>query len=273
MKNMKTLLLLSTSLLFVSCIKETKTVSKETNNSGVAECVYTNSCIGGTTGGSSTGGTTTGTTTSSTGGGSTDSSNWGKLYPNGVPTGTCSTPTGTGYDTRKANLTSSGLYDYYIPSNSITQNYINTDDSLKTEPAAIDLFSSDAIVKVRFKVLPEPPSAGTAQTLCYGRQTGSPGLGYTKMIMWVSIIGVKLDGTKVSHTVHPSGIEMSVNNCTPALDLSPYKAMYPGGVYLQINQVKVNDGGDTAWSSYGIPKTKCWAMQFEIATDTTKTFN
>lgn len=267
MKNMKTLLLLSTSLLFVSCIKETKTVSKESNNGSVPNCYYTNSCVPGD---GTTPTTPTDPTTPTT---PTTPTDWGKLYPNGVPTTVCSDPTGPGFDPRTAKLTSSGLYDYYSPDLAVTSLYRTTDDSLKTQSAAVDLFSTDANVKIRFKVLPEPASSGTGENICYGRQDGSPGMGYSKMIMWINIIGIRLDGSKGSHTLHPEGIEMDVNHCTPAIDLSPYKAMYPGGIYLQISQVKVNNGGDTAWSSYGVPKTKCWAMQFEIATDTTKTFN
>ena len=261
MKNMKTLLLLSTSLLFVSCIKETKTVSKESNNGSVPDCYYSNSCVPNSGGG---------TTTTGSGGGS--SSNWGELYPNGVPTGTCSAPTGTGYDTRKAYLTSSGKFPFYVPTNPETLNYVSTDHQLKTENGAKTLFSSDAIVKVRFKAIPEPKSSNTNQTLCYGRDGGSTSLGYTKIKIFASIIGIQ-GNQRISHVVHPQGIEIPVNSCTPAIDLSPYKAMYPEGVYIQINETQVDDGPGTAYSVYGVPKSKCWSLLFEIATDTTKTFN
>src|SRR5690606_8428350 len=141
MKNMKTLILLSTSLLFVSCIKETKTVkSTETNNSGVAECVYTNTCLGGgTTGNTTTGGTTTGTTTGST----TGNTDWGHLYPGGIPTGSCSAPTGSGYNTRTGLITSSKAYSFYKPSDPITLNYLNTTSTLKTESGALAFFGTD----------------------------------------------------------------------------------------------------------------------------------
>lgn len=262
--------------MLVGCIKQTKTVmNSDGNKYEVPSCVYTNSCVGGggTTGGlpGSTTGTSTGTTTG-TSTGSSSGGDWTNIYPGGVPTGTCSSPTGNGYAPRTAILTSSGELDYYVPSNPITLNYVSTDQSLKTEAGALALFSADSVVKLRLKALAEPPSAGTDERICYRRQKGSPGLGYTKMILWGSIIGVRADGSKGSHPLHPSGIEFSVNHCTPAIDMSPYKAMYPGGLYIQINQVKVNEGHGTSWSSYGIPKTKCWSIQFEIATDSTQTF-
>lgn len=273
MKNMKTLLLLSTSLLFVSCIKETKTVSKETNNSGVADCVYTNSCIGGTTGGSSTGGTTTGTTTSGTTGTTTGTTtggtDWGHLYPGGIPTGSCSAPSGNGYETRIGLITSSKAYSFYKPSDPITVNYINTSSMLKTESGALAFFGTDSLLKVRIKALPEPVSAKTGDTVCYGREAGSTSTGYTKMKITPSILGIKLDGTRVEEPLPAT--EISLNNCTAAIDLSPYKAMYPGGVYLQINTVLVNSGANSSYVT--VPKTKCWQVQYEVATDTTKTFN
>lgn len=274
MKQKLCLILLSSSML-IGCIKETKTVHRENSNKyEVPACVYTNTCVGGTTGGS-TGGTTgssTGGTTGTTTGSGTDP-DWGNPYPGGVPNGNCSALTGSGYNTRKATLTSSGKFSYYDPANSITQNYTNTDAILKTVAQAKQLFSTDALLKVRFKALSEPQTAGSGQTLCYGRESGSTSPGYTKMKLWPTVIGINSDNSVSSYYPYPSGLEIDVNNCSAGIDLSPYKAMHPHGVYINITHVTVNTGAGTVYSSYGVPKTKCWSLQFEVAADGTKTFN
>ena len=277
MKNKFCLILLSSTML-VSCIKETKTVTKESsgNNYETPPCVYTGTCVGNTTGGS-TGGWTgstggwTGTTTGS--GGTGGDADWGNPYPGGTPTGGPCELSGEGFDTRKANLTSSGIYNYYNPANSVTQNYTGTDAILKTVSQVKILYQTDALLKVRFKALPEPQSAGSGGTLCYGRVSGSTSLGYTKMKIWPTVIGVNDNNTTSSYYPYPAGLEINVNNCSPAIDLSSYKSMHPNGVYVIIDSVSVNTGAGTEYSNYGVPHTKCWSLQFEVAADGTKTFN
>ena len=277
MKNMKTLILLSTSLLFVSCIKETKTVKsteKTGNGIGVPECVYTNTCVGGGTTGSTTGSTTGWSTTGGSTSGSTTGTvpgdiDWGHLYPGGIPTGSCSAPSGNGAGTRQGYITSSKKYSFYKPSDPITLNYVNTTSMLKTESGALTFFGTDSTLKVRIKALPEVESAKTGDTVCYGREAGSTSPGYTKMKITPSILGIKLDGSRVEEPLPAT--EISINNCTAAIDLSPYKAMYPGGVYLQINTVLVNSGANGSYVT--VPMTKCWQVMLEVATDSTQTFN
>lgn len=269
MKNMKTLLLLSTSLLFVSCIKETKTVSKETNNSTVGDCVRTNTCVPGngtgTTTSSSGGGTTTGT-----GGGGETHTSWGHLYPNGIPSGTCETATGPGYGTKKALITSSAKYSFFKPSDSITTSYINTDPLIKTEAKILDFFATDSTLKVRIKALPEPVSAKTGETVCTGREGGSTSNGYTKMRITPSVLGIRGDNSR--EEIPLETIEIAVNSCnSPAIDLSGYKAMFTKGVYLQINTVLLNTGTNNSFVA--VPKTKCWQVQYEVASDRTQMFD
>lgn len=265
MKNMKTLLLLSLSLLFVSCIKETKTVSKETNNSGVSDCVHTNSCVPGNGSGTTTSSSGGGTTTTGTGGGDTD---WGHLYPDGVPTGTCQPATGSGYATRKALITSSAKYSFFKPSDPITASYVNTDPLVKTEANILQFFSTDSILKVRIKALPEPVSAKTGDTVCTGREGGSTSEGYTKMRITPSVLGIRGDNSRVEIPLET--IEIAVNSCnSPAIDLSGYKSMFPNGVYLQIHTIMLNTGANKSFVA--VPKTKCWQVQYEVATDTTQT--
>ncbi len=285
MKNMKTLLLLSTSLLFVSCIKETKTVSKESNNGSVPDCYYSNSCVGGGAG------TTTNGAAGGVGGGSGGgpivsypvNPNWGVHYPGGIPTGSCSAPylengVTSAYDTRKATVTAAGGFGY-DPSLSVTAQYLNTSSILKDVTRAKTFFSTDANLKVRIKVNPQPDAKKT-NDFCYLRAENLASMpGYTKLQFNVQAVGYRTNG---STDVEPLGVyTVGVNSCSPAIDLSPLKSMYPGGVYIILTSVQSNQ--DSWWDSNTgftnkdtfkiVPSQNCWSVELEVATDTTKTFN
>ena len=138
---------------------------------------------GGYSGGYSTGGTT-GTTTGGSTGGYTQipsDNNWQSLYPKGVPTGTCSSPIGEGYDLRQGTVTLAGgmMYAPYNPWSTLgdsqytSVNYThNNSDYLVDVNKAKNFIATDSRLKVRFKVRPQPAVSKSQGTWCLGRQTG-----------------------------------------------------------------------------------------------------
>lgn len=291
MKRKLCLILLSSSML-VGCIKETKTVTKESNPYGnVPECVLTNSC---TTGGS---GGTGGGSTGGSGGGSNQppyvgtvpyDPSWGDMYPglskNLLEQNNCSASyaiESSLYETRKVTVTASGefSYDPTLPS---IQSFTNTSIHLKSLERVQELLTTDALLKIRFKVKPEPESTGTTNEVCFGRNSGSPSKGYTKVSFDVAVYGIKPFGETEEIATH-SYSKVQINNCTPALNLKDYKQMYPNGIYFVIRNVRSNtlfhpddylkNGFYSSDSMIRVQGTKCWSMDIEVAADGTKTFN
>lgn len=273
-------------------------------------CQYNPTACGSTTG--STTGTTTGTTTGgvnncmispysfqcycqtyptatgcASGVGATNP-NWGVMYP---PTGsapddsatTCSSylPSGVtqAYEPRKGTVTVTGG-QWYNPASGASNLY-NTSTTLKSVAQAKLFYQTDSMLKVRFKVRAQPHAANTTNT-CYGRATGQSYIaGYHKLKFNVNIVGVRADNTTGEDFL--GVIEGHVNSCTPAIDLSPYVGMYPGGVYLKITDVQSNQGTwPSNYSTYGfrdgntwktVRQADCWTLDIEVAADGTKTFD
>lgn len=211
--------------------------------------------------------------------------NWGVKYPGGVPTESCSqtySPSEidfTPYDTRKATMTIVGRA-WYSPTDSSAPFYMNTSSLLKSLTGARQLFSTDSLLKVRFKALPQPESSESSPH-CFGRQPGVPIAGYTQLKFTVVIGGLMADGTSSTEPLGTYTID--VNSCTPAIDLSSYVSRYPGGIHLVVQSVKGNQGSwPHNYSSYGfrdstmfsdIRSSDCWALDVEVAADGTKTFD
>lgn len=240
-------------------------------------------------------GTTTGTTTGGSTGGTTNpfpnypsqgvTPNWGVKYPGGVPSGSCSSayaPSGisyTPYETRKATMTIVGK-TWYNPADPVAPNYMNTSSLLRSVNGARQLFSTDSVLKVRFKALPQPQSSSSSP-YCYGRATGAAIAGYTKIMFNVTLVGVRANG---STDTEPLGTHtIGVNSCTPAIDLSSYASTYPGGIYLRVESVRGNQAYYPAnYDYYGfrdvdsysdIRSMDCWVLDVEVAADGTKTFD
>ncbi len=254
-------------------------------------------CYSSNTGGTT--GTTTGTTVGGTSGGTTGiitnpfdqvassavNSNWGVKYPGGVPSGSCSAPYNpsginfTPYNTRKATMTIVGK-SFYSPASGVAANYTNTSSLLKSVSGAQTLFSTDAALKVRFKVIQQPETSN-ASPYCYGRASGASIPGYTKLQFNVQLVGTRANGT--TETEPLGTYTIGVNSCTPAIDLSSYASAYPGGVYLVVGSVRGNQGpvnfdywtiGFNSSSSFADIRTQdCWVLDVEVAADGTKTFD
>jgi hypothetical protein len=296
-----------TSSLFIllfalaGCIDtSTKKSTSNTNNSAYcAQYPYAQGCLGTTTG--TTGGGSNYCTTNPTAWGCPGyqspgenpytqvpsvpvNPNWNVHYPGGVPQGSCTAaadPMGfpNAYDTRKGTITLAGGY-WYNPSSAEAPNYMNTSSLLKSVPGAKMFFMTDSMVKVRFKVHPQPDSANST-SVCYGRVTGQSTIaGYTKLKFNVQVVGVRADNTTVTE---PLGYyTVGVNSCSPGIDLSSFKSMYPNGIYVIISDVRANQGqypadystkGWTNSDSYSLVRSgDCWSMDLEVAADGTKTF-
>lgn len=244
------------------------------------------SCSSGGTTGSTTGGTTGGSTTNPYP--QTPSSvlytNWGVKYPGGVPSGSCSqsySPTGvtfTPYATRSATITMAG-HDNYDPTNVETQNAYNTSSILKTVNQAKTLYSTDAILKVRFKPKPQPDSA-LSPTACYGRLTGQSSTpGYTKLMFTVNVVGWDANNNR---SIEPVGVyTVGVNSCSQGIDLSSFASRFPNGMYVQISDIYANQNcwwdNNTGFNSCNafklVREADCWSMDIEVAADGTKTFD
>lgn len=238
------------------------------------------SCSGG-------GGTTTPPTNSCPSCPTSNLGGWTGKYPGGVPAGSCSsayTPAGvsyTPYETRKASMTIVGK-TWYNPADSVAPNYMNTSAILKSVANARSFFSTDAILKVRFKVRPQPESS-SASPYCYGRQSGSSIAGYHKLQFNVVLVGVKSNGQVETEPVPGSPFTIGVNSCTPSIDLSSYASAYPNGIYLRVESVRGNQQYiPNNYEQYGfrdmpgftdIRSQDCWSLDVEVAADGTKTFD
>ena len=223
--------------------------------------------------------------------------NWAVLYPF-IPNISCTDafdPPGvsyTPYPTRKGTITLKGQVNYDPDSG---QPFFETTSSLlQTVSGARNFFWGDSTLKVRFKANVQPKSANTT-AVCPGRVTGMSSIkGYGKLKFDLSLVGRKENGT-VSLPISLGQKTISVNSCTPAIDLSPYASQYPNGIYLKIANVQGNqnwspgtNSEQQTYDTYGyiypqnphvgetweyIRNAECWTLDIEVAADGTKTFN
>jgi hypothetical protein len=218
--------------------------------------------------------------------------NWGVLYPGGEPQEACSAsylPVGkaTAFNTRKGTITIAGLAtgsNEYSPFSLNAANYLNTSPMLKSVSQAKVFFMSESILKVRFKVKPQPVAA-QADTMCYGRiMTLSTIAGYTKLQYYVKVYGVGSDNA-VNYLDTKGPITTVVNSCSEALDLSQYIKKNPDqtGIFITVEQVQSNQGSwpadyltngfSNSLSYKNVRPSECWGMDIEVAADETNTFD
>lgn len=229
---------------------------------------------------------------------------WGMWYPpsNTEPVGSCSStyiPTGlTGaVETRKGTITLRGKgrnstdpVTDYSPFDVEASSYQNTSSMLMSVAQAKMFFLTDSVLKLRVKVKPEPNATGSYGTsgVCYGRNTGAYLPGYTKLQYTVKVYGTS-SSNAVTYLGTVGTYQTSVNNCSPAIDLSDYKEQSPTGLIVVIDNVMENKNctkpagaSDSFWNQYGwsscntynkVRSMECWSMDFEVAADGTKTFD
>lgn len=290
-----TITILLTGLVLWGCSESSSTKKSSGSSSSYTACApgsyeYYNipGCPGytGTTAGGTSSGTTTGTTTGGTSGGSYTTipkdNNWQALYPSGEPSGTCSSPTGSGYPLRKGTITMAGgqMYSPANPFYSMGEaeyagaGYSHNISYFLTRVSDAKAFvDTDTVLKVRVKPRPEPKSP-TGKTWCFGRVTGQAAdtWGYTKLRYSVSVRPVNADGT-LGPFMGTTQQTTSVNSCSPAIDFTGLPASAPNGLVVVVHNVESDQGctyqqGCTAYRT--VRSAACWQMDLEVAVDGTQ---
>ena len=279
-----TFIIILSSFVIWGCSESTSTSKKDNDNQTNPYCAYNPLLCGGTTGGT-TSGTTTGTTSGgSTGGGSyttiPSDNNWQSLYPTGEPTGSCSSPTGSGYPLRKGTVTVAGgqMYSPANPWYSMGDEYSaygyshNTSYFLSTIDTAKGFLDTDAVLKIRVKPRPQP-KAPVGKTWCFGRVTGQSAdtYGYTSLKYSISVRSVNQNGS-LGPFLRTYSQTTSVNNCSPAMDFSGDAQSSQYGIVVVVHDVQAQN----CWYSQGctsyqtVRAASCWQMDIEAAVDGTQ---
>lgn len=279
-----TFILLLSAIVIGGCSKSTSTSKKDNDSYTNPYCAINPLlCNGGTTTGTTTGGTTSGTTGGTSGGGNyttiPSDNNWQSFYPTGEPTGSCSSPTGSGYPLRKGTVTVAGgqMYSPGNPWYSMGDEYSaygyshNTSYFLTTVNEAKAFLDADSVLKVRVKPRPQPKPP-TNKTWCFGRTFASPDTyGYTSLKYNVSVRPVNADGS-LGAFMGTASRTTSVNSCSTPIDFSSYISSAPNGLVVVIHDVQSLH----CWYSQGCTyyeqerSKHCWQMDIEVAVDGTQ---
>lgn len=286
-----TITILLTALAIVGCSESSSTKSSNSSsNNQAAACTfdyYTNPACPGY--GQTTGGTTSGTTGGTTGGGNyttiPSDNNWQALYPSGEPTGTCSSPTGSGFPPRRGTVTVAGgqMYSPANPWFTMGDEYSGSGYShnvsyfLNNVNDAKGFVDTDLGLRVRVKPRPQP-RAPTGKTWCFGRVTGqaSDTWGYTVLRYSVSVRPVNADGS-LGPFMGTTSQTTSVNSCSTPIDFSGFSqsASAVNGLVVVIHDIQSNQGctyqqGCTAFRA--VRAASCVQMDIEASVDGTQTF-
>ncbi len=210
---------------------------------------------------------------------------WGKHYPGGEPSGSCSqtySNSTSALPVRQATITAASTYGY----NPLTaSNYLNTSAMLLNVQSAKTFFMTDSLLKVRVKVKPQQELTGNASPLfCYGRvRPGARIPGYTLLRYDVKVYGVSASNS-LSYLGTAGTFTTGVNSCSQAIDLSYFKEVSPTGVVITIDNVKANQNcWPSSYNGYAsctsdshftaVRSFDCWGVDLEVAADGTKTFD
>lgn len=302
--------LLFLSLFLVGCSESSKKSNNNaygsaycTQNPWAAGCAGNNpylncsqfpwmqGCQGGNATGASTGGQASGGSNGGGSGGYTgipSDNNWQALYPEGIPSGYCSSPMeGEGYDLRTGTITLAGGM-MYAPNNPWDSSILgdpqwasvnhthNNSHFLVNVASAKDFLESDGRLKIRFKVRPQPKVGKSDGKWCLGRQTGmssDPSGGYRSLQFKVSLRPVNPDGTLGSTFIGTRSLSAGVNSCTRAENFSGIAKSYPHGVVVVVHDVKSDQGcwyGENCTAFETVRSASCWSMDIQVSTDTTK---
>ncbi len=290
-------------LLVASCSESKKETSNNSSSANPLNCSqypWMMGCSGGgnvcttqyppppgcgTTTGSTAGGTTTGGSSGNPYGPIPSDNNWQSLYPQGVPAGSCSSTTGSGYEPRQATITLAGNMPYN-PANPWSSmgdsqyssiRYSHNNSYFLTDTAqAKAFFDSDAKLKVRFKVRPQPAVSKSQGTWCLGRATGQAAdtYGYKSLKLGVSLAQLNADGS-VGTWISTQYVSAGVNSCTPAIDFSGLAQSAPHGVVVTVHSVQSDQGcwyGSNCNAYVAVRTASCWQVDFQVSVDGTKDF-
>lgn len=284
MKHTIAILLLGS--MIISCSESSKKSSSSSSNQ-YGTCItdyYTNpSCPGYGTSGGTTSGSTTGSTTggSSSYTGIPSDNNWASLYPSGEPTGTCTSPTGSGYPLRVGTITMAGgqMYQPNLPFYSMGEaEYAgagyshNTSYFLTTVNDAKMFLDTDAVLKIRVKPRPQPkPPVG--KSWCFGRVTGQSQdtYGYTSLKYNVSVRAVNADGS-LGPFMGTQSRTTTVNSCSASMDFSGFAQSAPNGLVVVVHDVQYlscwYNSGCTTYNT--VRAASCYQMDIQVAVDGTQ---
>lgn len=257
-------------LIGVGCQKETTNTTTTTSNTV-------------TTGGTSGGGT--GSTSGSTGGG----------YTGGTCYGTPQDGTGPGNSIWHFDLQMAGHQNFYpgiLGSNESSQWGL-----MNIQEGSI-AFQTDARLKVRFKIHPQPV-APTGQEYCYGRETGQPSdaFKYNKVKFTVYLRDILRHNTTneliVGNRYQPRYIgPVDASDCSPIVDYSSSRNLssQDPNYTLVSTAVEIADirsdsncqecqSTSCQYENFYCPAesiiraASCWRMTMQISTDITQDFN
>lgn len=264
MKNFYLIPLVLLSFILTACLEQTTTSSS--SSSGSSDVTTQ------TTGDSGSGTTTTGTdgTSGYTGTGAT-------CY------GTESDGQGPGTPIHHFNLFLAGYQDWYPQYNSDSL----AQQTFITPQEASILFSSDSRLRVRLIAKPQPIPPSN-ETYCYGRNTGSQMISYTKLKFDLYLRDVKCsDGSTTTcssgqyvlgprygmQTIGP----INVNECSQVIDLGNLRNQSNFGTAVEIAAVKSDQycqtNGSFCEAEKNIRSIDCWQMTMQVVTDSTQDFN
>jgi len=227
--------------------------------------------------------------------------NWEALYGDETQNPTefsCTSPTGSGYDLRRGTITLAGDNTWYVPDGDTTYSSRsgdslsdptdfaafsnNTSSFLITAAEAKKFYDTDAKLKVRFKIRPQPkPTKG--ETWCYNRMTGQAQdtWGYTLLKFNVSVVGLNEDGTLKKSGIYPilestKSVTASVGTCSTSIDFSGDNQRHTYGMVLVIHDVQsdqsclYNTGSSKCTGYKTLRRASCWQMDVEASVDGTK---
>lgn len=264
--------LTASALLLVSCSeKSSKTTSNSSNPIGTT--------TGATAGGATTGGTNPGQPSAYNP--IPSDNNWGDLYKDGpIPGDSCSSPTsssdGSLYGIRKGTITVAGGQMYAPDLPWSRGNFTNnTSHFLQTVAKAKPFFDTDAKLRVRFKVLPQPSVSGQGEW-CFGRVTGqsAPYFGYRNLRFNVGLRAIRADGTLDSNIIMSQDVTAGLNGCTTPVNFDGLNQNAPYGVAVVVQDVQSDQNCTyrpcTAYRK--VRSADCWRVEMQVSADDTVDF-
>lgn len=277
-------ILTALALLIVGC-SEKSSKSSSSTTTPVTNPVIPPTTTGGTSGGTTTGQPSTFTTIPS-------DNNWGDLYNNySIPGESCSSPATTSdpnlYGLRKGTITAAGgqMYSPTAPWSTLgnyasTRYSHNTSYFLTTAAYAKQFFDTDAKLRVRFKVLPQPKTTKSNGMWCLGRQTGvnTSGYGYRNLKFSVSLVGINQDGSLKNEYMGTQQVNAGLNACTNPISFDGLNQQHPYGVAVLVHDVRSDQDcwysttASTCTSYTTLAASSCWAMDIHVSADDTVDF-
>ena len=206
--------------------------------------------------------------------------------PTNTCTGTTSDGQGDGYAIHQYNLVLAG-HQSWMPGT--YTNNLAQETMPKISEASL-VFKSDSRLKVRLKINSQPyPTAG--EEYCFGRETGqsSDQYVYTKLRFRVHLRDIMcetpdpqnpnncLSGFTLGNRYRTQYIDpVSVNSCSPVIDLGSMRNDTVYGTTIEVEDVKADStcqaNGTRCPAEQIVRAASCWSMNLQVVTDYTQDF-